>query len=372
MTSVQENQTGPDGGLTDEERKASLLAMAEDFATVADKVRSSAVHLAAEHVPDRYPQIDWATFWQRVNEPVRWLCEPLIEAGRSVAFYSPAKTGKSLLWEEIAACLATGRAVLGNAPQLPVDVVYVDLENTVDDVRERLSDMGYGPADDLSRLHYLSFPSLPALDSPEGGKHLLAIAQHYGAALVIIDTVSRVVAGEENAADTFRSLYRHAIMPLKAQGIAVLRLDHSGKDVSAGQRGSSASVDDVDAVWKMTLRPGGSLDLHRTHSRNNHGAGHLVLTRLADPLRHRAADEALPADIAAVVRDLDELKVDSTFGREKCRSALLEAGRRCGNDVLALAVAHRKSRPDLSADRSDTTDLWNTPEDATDRSEEDV
>ena len=63
-----------------------------------------------------------------------------------------------------------------------------------------------------------------------------------------------------------RAFYRHTGLALKARGVAVLRTDHSGKDVAKGQRGSSAKNDDVDVVWQLNRKDEG-LTLKRTHSR---------------------------------------------------------------------------------------------------------
>lgn len=142
-------------------------------------------------------------------------------------------------------------------------------------------------------------------------------------------------------------------MPLKAAGRAVLRLDHSGKDITRGQRGSSAKVDDVDAVWQLTARPGGALDLKRTHSRNRHGADWLTITRLTDPLRHMPATQVIASDIQAVMDLLDRLKVPVEWGRDKAKTALMDAGEKAGSDVLAAAIRERKRTADLSADRSE-------------------
>src|SRR5690606_23090838 len=177
------------------------------------------LELAAAYTP-----VDWHALWERAPEDIPWLCEPLIAAGRLVAIYSPPKVGKSLITLEIAAALATGRPVLGNPPRPPKRVVYVDLENSGEDIHERLSAMGYTP-DDLGNLLYFSFPSLPALDSARRGRHLLALAVALLGDLVVIDTVSRTIQGGENDADTFHQLHRHALAPLKGRGVAVLRLD---------------------------------------------------------------------------------------------------------------------------------------------------
>lgn len=350
----------PDDGLTDAD-------LADAKARQDQPPGPPAATAVAVDVDAEYPDIDWPTLWNRAGAPVDWLCEPLLIAGRAVAVFSPAKAGKSLLCLEIAAALATGRPVLGNAAREPLQVVYVDLENIEEDILERLTDLGYGPADFpllVTNLHYKSFPGLPALDSPKGGAHLRAIAEHYDARLVVIDTVSRVVEGPENEADTFRDLYRYAITPLKAAGRAVLRLDHSGRDVSRGQRGSTAKVDDLDAVWRLTARPGGAVDLHCTHRRHKHGADRLALVRLSDPLRHMPGkvSAVIEADVQEVIDQLDRLEIPTDWGRDRVKARLLDDGIRRGNDLLAEALRTRKQRAaDLSgtgpADHDEQTSL---------------
>ena len=54
-------------------------------------------------------------------------------------------------------------------------------------------------------------------------------------------------------------MYRNTLAPLKQRGIAVLRLDHQGKDGSSGQRGSSAKDGDVDTIWRLKFQDGGFL-----------------------------------------------------------------------------------------------------------------
>jgi len=82
-------------------------------------------------VADLYPPLDWHELWNAARSEPEWLCQPLLEAGRVVALFSPAKTGKSLLTLEIAAALAAGRPVLDNPAQHPMRVLYVDLETAL-------------------------------------------------------------------------------------------------------------------------------------------------------------------------------------------------------------------------------------------------
>lgn len=329
-----------------------LAAVAPDLLAAPVAAPAAPVTAGDEQPVERYPVLDWHEVWTTARAEVEWLCEPLLAAGRVIALFSPAKTGKSLLTLEIAAAIATGRPVLGNPARPPRRVLYVDLENSLDDLRDRLTDLGYGP-DDLGNLRYLSFPSLPTLDSATGGAHLLAIARQHEAALVILDTVSRVIGGEEDKADTFRALYRHAIMPLKAEGRAVMRLDHSGKQLGRGQRGSSGKADDVDAVWSLSKRNATTFDLRRTHSRTNHGDDHVTVIRQANPLRHEVPGTgdtpdlglSMAAEVDALIRQLNELGVPREAGRPSCREALAAAGIKAKNVFLEVAIKQRKNCP---------------------------
>ena len=195
----------------------------------------------------------WAHFWATELSGEDYVIEPLLPRGRQAGVFSPAGLGKSLVALEVAAAKAKGRSVLGQVPQIPKSVVYLDLEMTEEDLRERLADLGYGPDDDLSNLHYFQLPALPPLDTVAGGDVLIAIVEKYVPELVIIDTMARVVEGDENSADTYRDFYRYSGCRLKAAGVALLRLDHAGKDISRGQRGSSSKADDLDLVWRLSL-----------------------------------------------------------------------------------------------------------------------
>ena len=254
--------------------------------------------------------ICWPLFWTTDAATEDWLLEPVVAVGRQTAIYSTAKTGKSLLALDIAAAAATGRSVLGYEPRHAIDVVYVDLEMTEADLRERLTDLGYGPDDDLSRLTYYQLPALPPLDSELGGEILAAAAQERRASLVVIDTMARAVSGEENSADTYRNFYRCTGRRLKAAGIALLRLDHAGKDGALGQRGSSAKVDDVDIVFRLVQVDPKLLKLSRTHSRVPWVPMEVSIVRLEEPvLVHRQSEDAVPAGTHDAIVALDELGV---------------------------------------------------------------
>ncbi len=265
----------------------------------------------------KYPAVDWHELWADNTED-GWLIEPLIPAGGQTVIYSAPKVGKSLLMLEVAAALAAGRPVLGNAPQEPMNILYIDHENRLRaDVRKRLQDMGYGPGD-LANLRLLSFPRMGKLDTPVGGLELLQIAQAHQARLVIIDTASRTIQGEENSNDTWNAYYSNTGQLLKAAGIAMARLDHSGKDEERGQRGGSAKSGDVDMVWRLKGVTPDVFTLECEATRVEAAERLLTIKRQSDPLRHTVdamgVYGALEARQAACLQLLDKENAPKDIG----------------------------------------------------------
>jgi hypothetical protein len=289
--------------------------------------------------------IDWASFWAAEPNAEDWVLEPIVAVARQTAIYSKAKTGKSLLTLDAVAAAVTGASVLGYPPREPISVLYVDLEMTEADLRERLTDLGYGPEDDLSRLHYYQLPSWPALDGELGGQILTDLAVIRGVQMVVIDTMARAVAGAENSSDTYRDFYRYTGRNLKAAGIALLRLDHQGKDDTLGQRGSSAKDDDLDIVFRLTVFDPKSLKLTRTHSRVPWVPIEILVARHEEPiLRHVISADLVPAGTHEVIMALDELDVPLDATAATALADLRRADRGARKTVVLAALKARRER----------------------------
>lgn len=287
--------------------------------------------------------INWQEFWQIDPKGEDWLLQPVIPRGRSIAIYSPAKQGKSLLALDIAVHLATGEPMLDSPRRDPVEVVYFDLEMTENDLYERLMDMGYGPHSDLSHFHYYLLPNLPPLDTPDGGLAVLEIVQRHQGAVAFIDTTSRVLRGPENDADTLRALYMYTGLPLKAANITVIRLDHAGKDVDRGQRGSSAKNDDVDLVWLLTSTEHGVI-LRATHRRQSWVPEEVPMVRMDDPLRHVHGVRSWPAGTSSLSDKLDEIGVPVDTSERAARQIMKAHGISAANEVFRAALRWRREK----------------------------
>lgn len=184
--------------------------------------------------------------------------------------------------------------------------------------------MGYS-ASDLSKLIYLSFPEMHSLDSYKGGLELEVALDEFEPSLVVIDTVSRTVTGDENANDTWLQFYNHAGKAIKKRGIAYVRLDHTGKNADAGMRGGSAKSGDVDLVWKLTRRKDGLEFLLKCEKTrvpiHEHTFG---ITRLLAPLRHQIQGASLEIEWDSAIRDSDSFEFCcSLLQTEKTETGLL-------------------------------------------------
>ncbi len=181
-----------------------------------------------------------------------WLIPNFIAEGRMTQIHGPAKSKKSMALLSMAACIATGQPFAG-MESTKAKVLYLDYENNPhSDIRVRLEKMGFNAAELYPNLIILSFPNIPCLDTNEGGAHLAAMVEMHDIDLVVIDTVSRTIAGEENSNDTWSRFYNYTGKRLKQLGTAVVRIDHIGKDPSKGARGGSSKSTDVDIICAFT------------------------------------------------------------------------------------------------------------------------
>jgi hypothetical protein len=203
----------------------------------------------------RYPRTDLVALLGHERPEREWVVERFLPAGAATSVYAPAGAGKSLLSLWLAVCISTGNPFLG-LPTVRRRVLYVDLENTLVDLAERLDSLGFDEtsAVELDQLVHLALPPLPALDTAGGGNELLALLEAHelqARDVVVLDSTQRMVGEPEDRSDTWRAYYRHTGVELKRRGLTVVRLDNTGKDEDRGARGSSSKRDDVDVEWYL-------------------------------------------------------------------------------------------------------------------------
>lgn len=294
-----EGATDEDGFPTEPDDAEHYEAPAEDE-TYAEAIEKTRAELGGE-TPDsalpewvqtKFPSLDWEAAYATDFSQVDWLPGMFLERGQQATLIGDGKVGKSLFCLDWCIRVVSGKRFLGDKAHDPLTVVYFDRENSKRDIVTRAQALGAKPAD-LARLVYKQFPQFDgSLDASErAAVQLVKLAVGHGADIVILDTVSRFIAGKENDSDTWLQLYQLVHAKLKARGIACLRLDHFGKDDDKGSRGSSAKSQDVDAVWELKkagestftgdghVTIGTQLKMIRTHTRSGLGNDLFQITR---------------------------------------------------------------------------------------------
>ena len=342
------------------DRKADgdeLAALVADFQQ-AEQLRENTgrgpAHLVAS-------LLNWDAFFTTDFSAIQLLPGKLMGPGQQITLVGDGKAGKSLFTQEWMWRMATGQGFLGDKPQDPVPVLYLDAENGQEQVQERFLSFGAGPRA-MGDLKYASFPPIRPLDTAGGGADLLALAKAIGAELVVIDTVSRFISGPENDADTWLNLYRHTLLPMKRDRIASVRLDHFGKDKDRGGRGSSAKTQDVDHVWELSAQGGGALVLKRTHTRTGigpdnfsivrqarrdgdnwalGGTRHVLMTYENEPVNGMAA---IPGTDEYIIAALNRAGVPLDAGNRVVKAKLADLQIPAGSDKVSRVVKIRQNQ----------------------------
>ena len=285
--------------------------------------------------------LNWTELFGREPPEQEWTVPNIVPEGKQVAIYGQAGSGKSLLLLEASAAIASGRSLYDEPASDPRHVVYLDQEMTPDDVQERMEAFGYGSDDaaDLQQyFHYFQMQSIAPLDTALGGQMLMDIVHQFNADLVVIDTMTMLVQGDEQSSNTYRDFDRFVSVPLKHEERSLVRLDHMGKN--GDMRGSSHKAGYVDLVWKLEKKHDLTLTCRKSRLSVVKLGEKLTFTIKEDPLRHVfQVDNVIDRAVEDVIKLLEAAGIPADA---PVRKAARDIHKR--TDLVGLAQKERKAR----------------------------
>ena len=185
------------------------------------------------------------------ERPVReWLVDGFLSKGEIAMFSGDGGSGKSLLLQDLAIHMITGKDEWLGMKLAGQKVMIIDQENPEDEVWERLFALGM-TKESTDNLRYVWYQHV-LLDDPDQVRKLYEDVANFGPDLLTLDSMSRMHLSNENANEEMNPLINDAIFPLaRTLGTTVAMIHHVRKD--GRTRGATAIRNAVDITYDVAL-----------------------------------------------------------------------------------------------------------------------
>jgi putative DNA primase/helicase len=211
------------------------------------------------------------TFREIMEEKLdqRWLFEKyLLDQPQLVEIFGEPGSGKTLLALDLALCIATGEPWAGITPGIPGAVVYIYGEGGID-LKKRIigwaSPRGINYEEmekEYGHIPFLATKTPIRIGGPKPGDQCDELKrnidffsrQHGSPKLVIVDTVSRNMIGNENATEEMAGFVaKLSENIIHNYGCNNLVLHHPGRENKDYSRGNTALLGAIDAQFKVSM-----------------------------------------------------------------------------------------------------------------------
>lgn len=189
-------------------------------------------------------------------DPV-WAIPSILPMGLTI-LAGKSKLGKSWLALQIAQAIASGGVILDERVEQG-GVLYLALEDIKEEVQERMIKQGW-TVDNAVMLDVLCMDDF-VRDVGDlrngGGERLAAQIEHIGYRLVVIDTLSKSVSGDQNDVEKMTRALTPLQVIAKSKNCAVMLIDHHSKGFGASPDavvdilGSTAKGAVSDTIWGL-------------------------------------------------------------------------------------------------------------------------
>lgn len=185
----------------------------------------------------------------------KWLIDGVLPADAFGVIFGPSGAYKSFLALDMAASIAAEKDWHGIDTDMPGHVIYIGAEGAAGlHLRKKAWEIRYRKP--IKQLGILGSAVTinEAIECQQLVDLCLTAADELSAPirLVVVDTLARSFAGDENSAAEMGAFVRSCDRIREATGATVLVVHHSGKDAEKGARGSSALRAACDFEFKVT------------------------------------------------------------------------------------------------------------------------
>jgi AAA domain len=261
-----------------------------------------------------------------VPGPRRYLLKDIVLAAYVTLLYGDGGVAKSLL------ALALAVAIAGDSKEWlrrqveSCPVLYMDFELDSEEQARRVYQLCRGqgldtPPEDLLYMSALGHPAGEAFTAA------LEACKEHSVGLMIVDSLGPALQGDAEAARDVIGFFQKSIEPFRAEGIAVLIIDHQSR-LQAGQsyqsKGAFGSVFKTNLARSViqaqaTERGEGTLTVRLRQKKHNFGP-------LAEPFGAKLSFTEQAVSLEAVELDASELAEEATLNATDRVKLALENG----------------------------------------------
>jgi len=261
-----------------------------------------------------------------VPGPRRYLLKDLVLAAYVTLLYGDGGVAKSLLALALAVAVAGDfEEWLGHKVE-SCSVLYVDFELDSEEQARRVHQLCRGQGFDTppESLLYMSALGHPAREAFAAA---LEACKEHGVGLVVVDSLGPALQGDAEAARDVIGFFQKSIEPFRAEGIAVLIIDHQSR-LQQGQsyqsKGAFGSVFKTNlarsVIQAQATEPGeGTLTVRLRQKKHNFGP-------LAEPFGVKLSFTEEAVSLEAVQLDASELAEEATLNATDRVKLALENG----------------------------------------------